>query len=1534
MKSKTNSNSQERITKATELLQKFWWLSWFLVIAPLIVAITSFFILNLFQVGFYIALSLSVVSFMFALLFFYKAFDKYREKPFFLNKQNNLNARIHILFLIPILSFIVTPIFILISQIIYPFVLLPLISYIILYNIIYYYYYYQPIDLFDLKEREFKHVGNLKLSLRQPYNILIIINYIFHIIFLAFTAETNFSWLYALVTNLLFYGITLVSTRKQIKDIKEDIVQEKPILQGLTSFKQRFVNSIVGLVFITLILMPSITIITLILSGVYFFSLEVINGTFLIIIFILFYFKSRLYVGYYYSSKLQLYEEPVKDKDDKKSPPLRGSKYQKSNSYLSSILILLITLFSFLINNPILILIILPFLYIFFYYEQKAELCPKKYNRYVLLLNSLAILISITFGLIPLTLTTILLNLLIISLSLYFILQIFVKFDYFIKESILVYQNLLAVASISLIVYLFFPIAIFGYTTFTSDPILILISNILLHTLLLSIIFLISQYALGFRYFYNKSPKSFRIWLSLNFIIVELAIYSFIFFRLYFIFNLFTFLQSLLISSILFPLLFIIFLFINFKFQIFPLGTYIINSYFFVWATMLDLFIILLVFFLLNFNFIILASNFLISSIFYYYVLKFGSKLGRVEEPKLKKRVKINSYFLTIELLYLFFNIFFTAFQALTLFDNIIYSIYLSLALVCGLINLLSKKGIFSEDLYIKINVFILLYSAIIAFYLFLMITLRTYYVFIIPLMISSIIFELPILYLKRKRLYPNLTSKSLKVNSYLLSLTLSLIPTIIGLDLFYLGLYFDLIFLIMTVINFTLYILFGILTIYYYLTRKASDNEKQGKLFLKMQILIAFCISFTTIFYYSFFLLIATTFYIILPLIFAFSFLFVPLYYSYTKEIFSLKSIKSVILANTMILTIFFIIIPSLIGLFLISQGFLFDFNLYLLNILNSSIYIFYVFLIILTGLSKKFKLKDNFIKVLNQLQFITVFVISITTIFFYPFLFLFGTFYGYFIPLIALLLSWFLLFYFSYKREYFNLELIKKFTIYNFIGLSCLIILLPSVIGLELTRIGLRANIILIITLTTLLLFSFLKTSEILSKKIRLKEKYIKIFEISNLLTWFAFSLLLPYYISSTFIIRLDLSPITFLIISGSLFMFFLLSVYTLYLVTNCFPKLSHLNKYQDVIIYGIDLSVSLLFTFLGLSTGLFIILIPELLLIQVSIIIGFFFVVFLLFLIFCDNIIELKLTQSKIILELTAWLVIKILLCILLYSLIDIFVFQFFVFNKVLLFSLTFTLFTPLSLSLLKNLKYISSKNQFLLKRITLIVFILSLLSLNLEIVINLAALIPILYQNAPFHVSTIIVNLILIFYYFILKFNKTAEEESVFKIYTFYILLILLFLSLLYFSSILSIFLIIISYSIILSKRTTIPILRFLSYFLLSYFTFTEIIVILSAYGVIVGFDIAFTGIFILIYLLSMSLVLLFSILLNIKRNNVLEKYTLYSLISLLSFVSLMTFTNIQILYNVTISLFIFLLFTGISFYRKKDQRYKWFINPCV
>ncbi|MFX0144903.1 MAG: hypothetical protein ACFE9C_12585, partial [Candidatus Hodarchaeota archaeon] len=1023
MESKNSNNSQEKIRKATELLHKSWWFTFFLIIAPLIVAIAIFGILNFVRVPLLITLSISVVGFMFALLFFYKAFDKYRNNPFFLNKTNNLTARIHVFFLISILSFITTPIFMFIPPW-YSFIYLPLISYAILYNIVYYYYHFQPIDFFDLEVREFKRARTVELMIKQPNNFLIFLNYIIHIIFLTVLAHTDYSWLYALLTNLVFYLITFISTKNQVKTIRDSINENKPVLKDLTRFKRRFVAAQIGLIFVLLAQLPAITIVTRIIVGISFFSLEIINNLFLVLIFVLFYFKSRFYVSYHFTSKLRLYDESESLKNSNENRPSENLKYQKYNSLLSCILILLITLYSFLLGNPILILIILPFIYILLHYEQKAGLIFKKYNKFVILLNSTAILICISFGLIPIF-YTILLNFFYLCLFLYFALQIFVKLKYFVKENVIIYQNLLAVASFSLILYTFFPTE---YTLFTSDPLVILISNILLHSVFILVILLISQYVIGIRYFHTKSPKLFRRVVLANSFLVEFFVFVFINFRIYYLLELIPFLLVLCITSIFFPIIFLAFLYLNYGLKAFPKEYLLKHSYFSLWILLSDLFISLLIISLLTGVWLVLAFDFLIASVFYYFIIKFGLKLERVKESRFKTYVKINSYLITVELVYMFFTLFYTVFQILPLFENILYSLFLSVAVVCVIINIFSKKGPFSEDLYIKINVFVLLYGVVIAFYFFLMRTLGTHYLFIIPLMSSSIILFLPLLYLRKKGEYTKLISKSIKLNIILFSSTISLIPTTIGLELYNLGSYFDLIFLIMTVVNCTLYILIILFGIYRYISEKLNISEKRVKFFMKSQIVIGFCICFTTLFYYAFFLLINTNYYIVLPLIFTSLSLFVPFYYCYKKEIFNLESIKKITISNMVILTALFASIPTMVGLELLNLGIFSVTNLFILNILNSSVYIFYVFLSILTRISKNYKLKEKFIKFLKQLQIITIFCISVSTVFFYPFLLLIGTFYSIILPLIALLFSWFFLFYYSYKKEYFNIEWLKK--------------------------------------------------------------------------------------------------------------------------------------------------------------------------------------------------------------------------------------------------------------------------------------------------------------------------------------------------------------------------------------------------------------------------------------------------------------------------------------------------------------------------
>ena len=146
MNSKPNPNleeKEERIKKATEFLTKSWWFCFYLIIAPIIVVLITFLLLFGFIIYFFFtkdeniryvfSFAFSCLAYMLSLLFFYKAFDKFRKKPYFKNLENNLSARINVLFLITISSLVVTPLFIYITPEDNAFELLPLISFIILY---------------------------------------------------------------------------------------------------------------------------------------------------------------------------------------------------------------------------------------------------------------------------------------------------------------------------------------------------------------------------------------------------------------------------------------------------------------------------------------------------------------------------------------------------------------------------------------------------------------------------------------------------------------------------------------------------------------------------------------------------------------------------------------------------------------------------------------------------------------------------------------------------------------------------------------------------------------------------------------------------------------------------------------------------------------------------------------------------------------------------------------------------------------------------------------------------------------------------------------------------------------------------------------------------------------------------------------------------------------------------------------------------------------------------------------------------------
>ena len=304
MNSNVVKKSKNKYEKATNILWKVWWFCWYLLIVPSGITALGFFIFLFISKVIIISLGFSVLTFIFSILFFYKFYDKYRNDPVFLNQTNNPTSRIHIIFLITIFSLIVTPIFQFIRPD-YSFELLPLISFCVLYLIVFYYYYFKPIDFFNASIGEFKHSISFSLASKQFYNIVVILNFIIHILFLSFLFNTKVSWLFALITNISFYFITLVSTKKIRKIINDSVKENRLFLKELIIFHKKYSVSILSLIFVLLIQIPFDII------GVYSINyeiqhtlIELINAFFLSLMFFLIYLKIRVYLAFYYKKLL------------------------------------------------------------------------------------------------------------------------------------------------------------------------------------------------------------------------------------------------------------------------------------------------------------------------------------------------------------------------------------------------------------------------------------------------------------------------------------------------------------------------------------------------------------------------------------------------------------------------------------------------------------------------------------------------------------------------------------------------------------------------------------------------------------------------------------------------------------------------------------------------------------------------------------------------------------------------------------------------------------------------------------------------------------------------------------------------------------------------------------------------------------------------------------------------------------------------------------------------------------------------------
>lgn len=1331
------------------------------------------------------------------------------------------------------------------------------------------------------------------------------------------------------------------------------------------------------------------------------------------------------------------------------------SKYQKINGYLSILFEIIIILFSFFIGFPIIIILSFPIFVLLTIYEQKVDICPREYSRYIYLINILGFLGYICFWLLPLLIPNIpfTIPVIVFLLLFYLSMQIFAHNGYFDKNNVLIFQHILAVGMFITIIYSFFDIISTGYINFSAETGIIIFANVLLHIIINLLILLISFYYLYARYFRNFPWKNFNRTIITNMLLIEITAYILISFKNFFTTNIQVFLNNTLFSLLVFPILFILFICLNYVIGVFGKDISLVYCYYSGWVILLVS--AASIFYVFFGDFVILLSNFLFISISVQVLSMFGVKIKKIKENTFQKIKNYTAYTIWIEIFVLSFSLFFKVLEALIPIPiiRIILSVYLAFLIITAFNIIVNKTGIIPISLRIITIDFALFYTTLIVFYFSFLFNIDTFLVYNVPALLTSLWLYIPLLRLKKRASNQGLIKKIIKLNAIISSITLLLIPSIIHLEL-QLPLS-D--FTLLNLINFTLYILSGILSILRLFSNNLNLRTERIELISKSLLAILFLITATTIFYYPYKLLLGTNFYITLPLLLASGFFYIPLILAMKKEIFDATLLKKIIrlnsycffieivvllfysfysffgfleLTNNIIFSLYLtsvvitfinailfrfdlisetfklvikefallytsflvffyfyqitsetyfiynipyllssislylpllyiknkikypktiknlikitsiiflsalLLFPTVISLELTKLGYSLNF----INITNFTLYIFYGILTVLYTLSRRLNFRKARKDLILKVQVVIEIVITGTTVFYYSFIVLFGTYLSFVLPLLFSSLFLFLPTFFSYKRNFFNDKLLKNIIIMNSILLWGCIISIPFMMGIDIFGIdvfisGISTNLIFVINISLFLVFIALKYFDKLLKYLKLKDILIIRLKIIEIFIWLSICVLASYGLYNFFSFA-STEWQYILVLSGSFLLFFIIDLVNLQLLEDLkqtvfeseISKIDYYKIYKiyefnkNLIIFGISFSLSFL-----LTTFIQILDIPRLLSLEsfqyfdLLFNFSFFFLFVLVFINLFEKLVKIEYERFKEILELISWLCLKSLVLIIF----ALYPFPILFYNRLLLIILIFSVLSPITLTYMKTKFLIFEETQLLIKKCIGLIFFLSLVSVYAEILLDYTGIAPFFILNNDLLSIYILCKVLLFVYFYFSRFNAFFEKDLGFRIYRLMVYSVIFLGLFSLFSPLLSL----IGIILILTKRAKNYFIRFLSYFIISITLYIDILGF-------TGFSLSITNINLQVtaYLGILISTLILSICSNLKRINNLEKFSLFICLSAISF--LLLYPIIPLLYNVTVSLFIYLSLMGAFYYNKKDKRYKWFVKPCI
>ncbi|MFX0075538.1 MAG: hypothetical protein ACFE96_08855, partial [Candidatus Hermodarchaeota archaeon] len=581
----------------------------------------------------------------------------------------------------------------------------------------------------------------------------------------------------------------------------------------------------------------------------------------------------------------------------------------------------------------------------------------------------------------------------------------------------------------------------------------------------------------------------------------------------------------------------------------------------------------------------------------------------------------------------------------------------------------------------------------------------------------------------------------------------------------------------------------------------------------------------------------------------------------------------------------------------------------------------------------------------------FINVITLTFTSVLisYYIFLLTYGSVLVFAVPLLVFSTSMLApLFYLSSKRVFG--KYVEKILLVISLLISLLIISLPTIISMELMRLGVTVDYGFIIIPTIVLIFGLLRFIEFLFDKYKIKERFIVFLKSLQILIFITLAASISFRI---FDLIYSLTLNFWLTLGSSFLTFLIVNLINLIPLENLKQRIfeNEQSKYDYYKIYKVyEYTKNLSFFAIVIAIAFMVTLIiptqyiisllhlPEPALLLTINNIGVFLILYLILSVISGFLFKVNFIKIKASFEVSAWIFVKFL--ILLY--IFILPLQISLLLRITIPLVIIIFMTPVTIHYINTITFITDNSLKILKKLVFYLFSLGLTLIFIDIFWLYSNTIPFFSLNQSLQIILAVCCVYLFLNYYLHKYDAVIERIAELKLVKIF------FGSFLVFFSLFSVFPIIslnileyVSYVlffivifIFLLNRNTNYSTRIICYLALSWFAFVKVVVTLNLYILIPSFSFTHLALYSFIYSFSLIGVLFLSIILNLKKNNLIEKFALYAFISINCFFLLTLNTVIPLIYNISISLFLFLLLTGNFFYRQKDERYKWFIRPCV